>query len=80
MQFDQAVFLLNFLLPSLEDEVKTTRMVIQAIPEDKRDHAPSPSRAAHSSWPGTGWPGSSGSWTASSTAGSRPMNRRCRPK
>ena len=37
---DQASFVLNFLLPQLEQEVQTTRRVMAAVPEDKADYKP----------------------------------------
>ncbi|MEK7409124.1 MAG: DinB family protein [Acidobacteriota bacterium] len=40
MQPDQARFFLNMMLPSIEMEAKTTKKVIAALPEDKRDYQP----------------------------------------
>lgn len=40
MKPEQAVFTLNFLLPVIENESKTTRKVIAAVPEAKRDYKP----------------------------------------
>lgn len=42
MQPQEAQFLLNYLLPSCEREFQTTRKVIAAIPEAKRDYRPEP--------------------------------------
>ena len=42
MQTDQAVFLLNNLLPGVESEAQTTKKVIAAIPEGKADYRPDP--------------------------------------
>ena len=42
MQPDQAKFLLNFLLPQVQQEAKTTRRVIEAIPTEKGDYRPDP--------------------------------------
>ena len=33
---------MNFLLPQLDDELKTTRRVLAAVPEDKADYRPDP--------------------------------------
>jgi uncharacterized damage-inducible protein DinB len=42
MQTDQAVFLLNILLPAVESEAQTTKKVIAAIPEGKAGYRPDP--------------------------------------
>ena len=42
MQPEQANFLLQNLLPSLKNEHRTTKSVIQAIPADKGDYRPDP--------------------------------------
>lgn len=42
MQAEQARFLLNFLLPQVEEEVKTTRKVLVAIPEGQQEYRPHP--------------------------------------
>ncbi len=42
MQADQARFFLNMMLPSIQEEAKTTKKVIAALPEDKRDYQPNP--------------------------------------
>jgi uncharacterized damage-inducible protein DinB len=42
MQTEQAKFLLDFLLPQVEHEAKTTRRVIEAVPADKGDYRPEP--------------------------------------
>lgn len=39
---EQATFLLNIYLPSLKNEYRTTKSVIQAIPIDKGDYRPEP--------------------------------------
>lgn len=47
MQPQEARFLLNFLMPQIENESAITRRVLAAIPEDKREHRPDPvSRSA----------------------------------
>jgi uncharacterized damage-inducible protein DinB len=43
MQPEHATILRNFCIPMLEQEAKTTRKVIAAIPENKRDYKPDPS-------------------------------------
>jgi len=40
IQQEQATFLLQFLLPALKNEHRTTRSVIEAIPPDKGDYRP----------------------------------------
>src|ERR1700730_244514 len=40
IQQEQATFLLQFLLPALKNEHRTTRSVIDAIPPDKGDYRP----------------------------------------
>ena len=40
MQSDQATTVLQFLLPTLEQEVETTRKVLAAVPSDKGDYRP----------------------------------------
>lgn len=42
MNSEQASFLLNFLLPGIEAESKSTRKVIAAVPEAKRGYKPEP--------------------------------------
>lgn len=42
MQPDQAAFLLSLELPVLEEEYKTSRKVLAAIPEERRDYRPDP--------------------------------------
>lgn len=42
MQAEQARFLLNFLMPVIEEEFKTTCKVVGAIPEGQRDYRPHP--------------------------------------
>jgi uncharacterized damage-inducible protein DinB len=42
MQADQARFLLNYLMRQVEDEFGTTKKVLAAIPEDKKDYRPHP--------------------------------------
>ena len=42
MQPDQAKFLMNILLPQMQQEAKTTRRVIEAIPDGKGDYRPDP--------------------------------------
>ena len=42
MTSDQATFLREFLLPQVEDEAKTTRRVISAVPADKSSYSPDP--------------------------------------
>jgi len=42
MQPDQATFLLNFLLPQIKNEHKTTKKVIEAVPTDKGEYQPDP--------------------------------------
>ncbi len=47
MQREEGRFLLNFLLPQLQEEIGLTRKVIAAVPEDKREYHPEPrSRSA----------------------------------
>ena len=40
MQAEQARFLLNYLMKQVEDEFGTTKKVIAAIPDDKKDYRP----------------------------------------
>lgn len=40
MKAEQAVFLRDSMLPLIEEEIKTTRKVLAAIPEDRRDYRP----------------------------------------
>ena len=40
MQAEQARFLLNYLMRQVEDEFGTTKKVLAAIPEDKKDYRP----------------------------------------
>ena len=40
MQPDQATTVLQFLLPTLEKEIETTRKVLAAVPSDKGDYRP----------------------------------------
>jgi len=42
MTAEQAKFLLNFFLPSVEQEAQTTKKVLAAIPEDRREYRPDP--------------------------------------
>lgn len=42
MQAEQAKFVLDLLLPSVEEESTTTKKVLAAIPEAKRDYRPDP--------------------------------------
>jgi uncharacterized damage-inducible protein DinB len=42
MQPEQGSFLLQFLLPAVKNEHRTTRSVIEAIPQDKGDYRPDP--------------------------------------
>jgi uncharacterized damage-inducible protein DinB len=42
MQAEQARFLLNVLMPQIEEEFKTTCKVVGAIPEGQRDYRPHP--------------------------------------
>ena len=42
MNPEQATFLLNFLLPQVEEEAKATRRVIAAVPSDKASYSPDP--------------------------------------
>jgi uncharacterized damage-inducible protein DinB len=42
MQPEQGSFLLQFLLPAVHNEHRTTRTVIEAIPTDKGDYRPDP--------------------------------------
>lgn len=42
MNSEQATILLNFLLSAIENESKTTRKVIGAVPENKHDYRPDP--------------------------------------
>ena len=42
LQPEQAAFLLQITLPSLKNEHRTTRSVIEAIPADKGDYRPDP--------------------------------------
>jgi len=42
MQAEQARFLLNYLMRQVEDESGTTKKVLAAIPEDKKDYRPHP--------------------------------------
>ena len=42
MQPDQATFLRDYYLQSLDSEFKTTAKVIRAIPDDQRDYRPDP--------------------------------------
>jgi len=43
MKPEQGAFLLQFLLPAVKSEHRTTRTVIEAIPTDKGDYRPDPS-------------------------------------
>lgn len=42
MQAEQARFLLDYLIRQVEDEFGTTKKVLAAIPEDKKDYRPHP--------------------------------------
>jgi uncharacterized damage-inducible protein DinB len=42
MEAQQARFLLNYLMAQIEDEFGTTKKVLAAIPEDKKDYRPHP--------------------------------------
>lgn len=42
MDHDQAVFLIKFFVPQLLEELQTTKKVIQAIPNDKKEFKPDP--------------------------------------
>jgi len=42
MQPDQATFLLNFLLPQIWNESKTTRKILEAVPVSQSDYRPDP--------------------------------------
>ena len=42
MNTDQGKFLLDLMLPVLEMESRTTRRVIAAVPDDRRDYRPDP--------------------------------------
>jgi uncharacterized damage-inducible protein DinB len=42
LQPDQAAFLLQVNLPTLKNEYRTTKKVLEAIPEDKGDYRPAP--------------------------------------
>lgn len=52
MQPDQAKFLAEFFLPWIQHEWETTKKVIVAIPEDKKDYRPEPKArtAAELAW------------------------------
>src|SRR4051812_27849405 len=39
---DQATVILNFLLPTVEREVATTKKVLSAVPDGKGDYTPDP--------------------------------------
>ena len=42
MKAEEARFLLNYLLPTVEREYKTTRKVLAAVPADRQDYRPHP--------------------------------------
>lgn len=42
MEAPQARFLLNYVMTQVEDEFGTTKKVIAAVPEDKKDYRPHP--------------------------------------
>jgi uncharacterized damage-inducible protein DinB len=42
MTAEEARFLLNYLLPAVESEYKTTRKVLAAVPADRQDYRPDP--------------------------------------